>query len=150
MGLRHYIYFALASVSMSCLAAEESASQEKQGVVQMQSGLKYEVLKEAPVGAPSPQKGDKVVVHYTGWLDVNGKEGKKFDSSVDRGTPFTFTVGVGQVIQGWDLGVIKMKKGEKIRLFIPSDLAYGSRGAGGAIPPNSALIFDVELIDIKK
>lgn len=149
MGLRHYICFALASVSMSCLSAEESGSQDK-GVVQMTSGLKYEVLKEAPAGAPSPQKGNKVIVHYTGWLDVDGKEGKKFDSSVDRGSPFTFTIGVGQVIQGWDMGVMKMKKGEKIRLFIPSELGYGSRGAGNAIPPNSALIFDVELIDIKK
>jgi len=122
----------------------------KEGTITMPSGLKIEVLKEAPSGAPSPQKGDKVIVHYTGWLDESGKPGKKFDSSVDRGSTFEFTIGIGQVIQGWDQGVMNMKKGEKARLFIPASLGYGSRGAGNAIPPNAGLIFDVELIDIKK
>jgi len=116
----------------------------------MPSGLKIEVLKEASTEAPSPQKGNTVTAHYTGWLDVDGKSGKKFDSSVDRGRPFTFTIGAGQVIQGWDQGIMAMKKGEKVRLFIPSHLGYGSRGAPGVIPPNANLIFDIELIDIQK
>ena len=91
------------------------------------------------------KKGDTVVMHYTGTL----LDGTKFDSSVDRGTPFTTQIGVGQVIQGWDQGVPGMKVGGKRRLTIPSSLGYGSRGAGAAIPPNAGLIFDVELISIK-
>jgi peptidylprolyl isomerase len=150
MDLRIFMYVAAALLSMSSLGVAAEAQQSNQGTVTMPSGLKIEVLKQAPEGAISPEKGNKVTVHYTGWLDDNGKPGKKFDSSVDRGTPFVFTIGVGQVIQGWDLGVMSMKKGETARLFIPAGLGYGARGAGGAIPPNSALIFDVELIDIKK
>ena len=150
MYLRTLIYFTVACLSITSLSVAEASQQENKGMKEMPSGIKIEVLKEAPPGAPSPKKGDTVTVHYTGWLDDKGKEGKKFDSSVDRGTPFVFTVGVGQVIKGWDLGILDMKQGEKIRLFIPSDLGYGSRGAGSAIPPNSALIFDVELISIKK
>ena len=135
---------------MTSLGIAAEQAQEKGRVIDMTSGLKIEVLKEAPAGAASPEKGNKVTVHYTGWLDDNGKPGKKFDSSVDRGSPFVFTIGVGQVIQGWEQGVMAMHKGEKARLFIPANLGYGARGAGSAIPPNSALIFDVELIDIKK
>lgn len=118
--------------------------------IQLPSGLSYEILKPAAPNAASPQKGDTVVVNYTGWLDNQGKEGKKFDSSLDRKVPFSFKIGVGQVIQGWDIGVMQMKVGEKCRLFIPAKLGYGARGAGGAIPPNADLIFDVELLDIKK
>lgn len=88
---------------------------------------------------------DTISVHYTGKLE----DGTKFDSSVDRGTPFTFTIGQGQVIQGWEQGLLGMKVGEKRTLTIPSELGYGSRGAGNAIPPNATLIFDVELISIK-
>ena len=88
------------------------------------------------------------MVHYTGWLNVNGEPAGKFDSSVDRGQPFTFVIGVGYVIKGWDEGVMSMKVGEKRRLFIPSQLGYGSRGAGAAIPPFADLIFDVELLEI--
>ncbi len=150
MDLRTFIYAALSCLSITSLGITAETEQAKQGIVAMPSGLKIEVLKEAPEGAASPQKGDKVTVNYTGWLDDQGKPGKKFDSSVDRGTPFVFTIGVGQVIQGWDQGVMSMKKGEKARLFIPANLGYGARGAGGAIPPNAALIFDVDLIDIKK
>jgi peptidylprolyl isomerase len=110
------------------------------------SGLQYEIIKEG--SGASPKKGDKVIVHYTGWLDNNGVAGSKFDSSVDRGTPFSFVIGIGQVIKGWDEGVMDMKVGEKRRLIIPSQLGYGSQGAGRVIPPNATLIFDVELIKI--
>jgi len=110
------------------------------------SGLEYEIIKEG-AGA-SPQKGQKVTVHYTGWLDDNGKPGSKFDSSVDRKQPFTFMIGMGQVIKGWDEGVMTMKIGEKRRLIIPAQLGYGARGAGVVIPPNATLIFDVELLNV--
>jgi peptidylprolyl isomerase len=88
-------------------------------------------------------------MHYTGWLYEDGTKGKKFDSSVDRNEPFAFKIGVGQVIRGWDEGVSTMKVGGKRTLIIPPELGYGARGAGGAIPPNATLIFDVELIGIK-
>lgn len=109
------------------------------------SGLEYEILQEG-TGA-SPKRGQHVTVHYTGWLPSNGPE-KSFDSSVKRGTPFTFILGVGQVIKGWDEGVASMKVGEKRRLYIPSKLGYGAYGAGNLIPPHSALVFDVELLGI--
>lgn len=113
------------------------------------SGLTKEILVPAAAGAQGLKAGQRVKVHYTGWLDEQGKAGKKFDSSVDRGTPFTFTVGAGQVIKGWDEGVLGMKVGEKSRLSIPADLAYGAQGAGnGVIPPNSNLIFEVELLGL--
>jgi len=115
----------------------------------LNSGLEYEILKEVPADAQKPSVGSSVVVHYTGWLEENGKQGRKFDSSVDRGQPFTFTIGVGQVIKGWDEGVLDMKVGEKRRLIIPPQLGYGAAGAGGVIPGNATLIFDVELLDVK-
>jgi FK506-binding protein 1 len=96
-------------------------------------------------GQTYPKSGDKLTMHYTGTLASNGK---KFDSSVDRGQPFQFTIGVGQVIQGWDQGVIQMSLGEKAKLHIPSALGYGERGAGGDIPPNADLVFEVELLNI--
>ncbi len=110
----------------------------------MAGGLKVEKLNEG-TGA-MPQTGDVVVVHYTGWLE----NGKKFDSSVDRGEPFDFVLGRGQVIRGWDEGVAQLKVGDKARLTIPSEMGYGARGAGGVIPPNATLIFEVELLDIRK
>ena len=110
------------------------------------SGLEYEVIQDGT--GESPKKGQHVTVHYTGWLDDNGKPGIKFDSSVDRGQPFTFIIGVGQVIRGWDEGVMSMKIGEKRRLIIPSNLGYGAQGAGRLIPPHATLIFDVELLNI--
>ena len=95
--------------------------------------------------------GKQVSVHYTGWLydpKAADKHGKKFDSSRDHGEPFSFKLGAGQVIRGWDQGVAGMKVGGKRTLVIPSELGYGSRGAGGAIPPNATLVFDVELLDV--
>lgn len=112
--------------------------------VKTDSGLEYEILQEG--SGESPQAGQQVTVHYTGWLNQDGQPGTKFDSSVDRGQPFVFAIGVGMVIKGWDEGVLSMKVGEKRRLFIPAELGYGARGAGAAIPPNADLIFDVELI----
>lgn len=107
------------------------------------SGLKYIDLVDGD--GDSPASGATAVVHYTGWL----LDGTKFDSSVDRGDPFSFRVGMGQVIGGWDEGVATMKVGGKRKLIVPPDLGYGSRGAGGAIPPNATLVFDVELLEIK-
>ena len=98
---------------------------------------------------PNPRSGQTCVMHYTVWLYEGGKKGKKFDSSVDRGTPFEFPIGMKQVIAGWEEGVATMRVGGKRTLIIPPQLGYGSRGAGGAIPPNATLIFDVELIAIK-
>lgn len=118
---------------------KSSQSQE----VTTPSGLKYT---DNVVGAgASPETGQRVTVHYTGTLT----NGTKFDSSLDRGQPFAFNIGVGQVIKGWDEGVASMKVGGKRRLYIPAALGYGSRGAGGVIPPNADLIFDVELLGIQ-
>ena len=116
-------------------------------VVTMPNGLKVEDTKVG-TGAEAVV-GKKVFVHYTGWLDDAGKRGKKFDSSLDRGKPFAFNLGAGQVIRGWDEGVAGMKVGGKRTLMIPANLGYGARGAGADIPPNAALIFDVELLEVK-
>jgi peptidylprolyl isomerase len=96
-----------------------------------------------------PKSGQICVMHYTGWLYQNGAKGAKFDSSVDRGQPFEFPIGTGRVIRGWDEGVADMKVGGKRTLIIPPDLGYGARGAGGVIPPNATLIFEVELLGVK-
>src|SRR4051812_10734537 len=97
----------------------------------------------------TPKTGQTCVMHYTGWLYENGAKGKKFDSSVDRGEPFEFPIGTRRVIAGWDEGVATMKVGGKRTLIIPPALGYGARGAGGAIPPNATLMFDVELLAVK-
>lgn len=97
----------------------------------------------------SPKPGQTCVMHYTGWLYEDGKKGKKFDSSVDRNEPFEFPIGRGRVIGGWDEGVATMKVGGKRTLIIPPTLGYGARGAGGVIPPNATLMFDVELLGVK-
>ena len=110
------------------------------------SGLQYEDVKEG--GGAEAKAGGQVSVHYTGWLYTDGKAGKKFDSSKDRGQPFRFPLGGGRVIRGWDEGVQGMKVGGVRRLVIPPDLGYGARGAGGAIPPNATLLFEVELLGV--
>ena len=97
----------------------------------------------------SPKSGQTCVMHYTGWLYNDATKGAKFDSSVDRGKPFEFTIGVGQVIKGWDEGVSTMKVGGKRTLIIPPALGYGASGAGAAIPPNATLLFEVELLGVK-
>jgi FKBP-type peptidyl-prolyl cis-trans isomerase FkpA len=111
------------------------------------SGLQ---ISDTKVGTgASPKTGQTCVMHYTGWLYQNGQKGAKFDSSVDRGQPFEFPIGTGRVIKGWDEGVASMKVGGKRTLIIPPDLGYGARGAGGAIPPNATLLFEVELLGVK-
>ncbi len=111
------------------------------------SGLQ---ITDSTVGTgDSPKNGQICVMHYTGWLYKDGEKGAKFDSSVDRGQPFEFRIGVGQVIGGWDEGVSTMKVGGKRTLIIPPELGYGARGAGGVIPPNATLMFDVELLGVK-
>jgi peptidylprolyl isomerase len=111
------------------------------------SGLKYEDTSDGTGAVPS--KGQTCVMHYTGWLWVNDAKGAKFDSSVDRGRPFTFPLGQGRVIKGWDEGIATLKQGGKRTLIIPPELGYGARGAGGVIPPNATLLFEVELLEIQ-
>ena len=111
------------------------------------SGLQY--VEELEGEGPFPELGQTVLVHYTGWLSEAGDKGQKFDSSLDRGTPFAFQVGKGRVIRGWDEGLASMKKGGKRTLHIPAELGYGAQGAGGVIPPGATLIFDVELLEIR-
>lgn len=120
--------------------AEEETTED--ALVTTESGLKYEDIVEG-TGA-MPQAGQRVTVHYTGTLE----DGTKFDSSRDRNRPFSFTIGVGQVIKGWDEGVASMRVGGQRKLIIPPELGYGARGAGGVIPPNATLLFDVELLRI--
>ncbi len=115
--------------------------------VTLPSGLSY--TDEVVGTGPEAKAGQQVSVHYTGWLYEGGAKGKKFDSSRDRGQPFGFPLGGGQVIQGWDQGVAGMKVGGKRTLIIPPDLGYGARGAGGVIPPNATLLFDVELLGVR-
>jgi len=109
------------------------------------SGLQYEDT--TPGAGAEAKPGQHVHVHYTGWLYENGRQGAKFDSSLDRNDPFAFSLGAGMVIKGWDEGVAGMKVGGKRTLIIPPQLGYGARGAGGVIPPNATLKFDVELLE---
>jgi FKBP-type peptidyl-prolyl cis-trans isomerase FkpA len=110
------------------------------------SGLQY--LDTTEGDGPVATKGQSVTVHYTGWLYQNGEQGSKFDSSKDRRDPFVFSLGAGMVIRGWDEGVAGMKVGGARTLIIPAELGYGARGAGGVIPPNATLKFDVELLGV--
>jgi peptidylprolyl isomerase len=136
---------ALAILAVSTPVGRSDAADNQ--VTEMPDGLKYTDTKTGD-GATA-KAGNKVSVHYTGWLSDNGSKGKKFDSSVDRGQPFQFTLGAKQVIAGWDEGVAGMKVGGKRTLTIPPELGYGARGAPGAIPPNATLIFDVELLQVQ-
>ena len=136
---------ALAILAVSTPVGRSDAADNQ--VTEMPDGLKYTDTKTGD-GATA-KAGNKVSVHYTGWLSDNGAKGNKFDSSVDRGQPFQFTLGAKQVIAGWDEGVAGMKVGGKRTLNIPPELGYGARGAGGTIPPNATLIFDVELLQVQ-
>lgn len=147
IGRRAMIVGMVAS-SLALAACGESDNKQKGSnvageTVKLPDGLQYQDLVTGTGASPKP--GQTAVVHYTGWL----QDGKKFDSSVDRGKPFEFKVGSGQVIKGWDEGVATMKVKGKRKLTIPPELGYGARGAGGVIPPNATLTFDVELLDIK-
>jgi peptidylprolyl isomerase len=122
---------------------EAPTSVDPADYVTTDSGLKYFDIVAGD--GPGPQTGQNVSVHYTGWLS----DGTKFDSSLDRGQPFVFDLGAGQVIPGWDEGLATMKVGGKRQLVIPPELAYGAQGAGGVIPPNATLIFEVELLDAR-
>ena len=132
------ILLALAVAPLSALAV---------GEVTTPSGLR--IIDVKPGTGPVPQAGQTVTVNYTGWLFVDGKKGKKFDSSLDRGEPFSFTLGQGQVIKGWDEGLATMHVGGKRTLIIPPDLGYGASGAGGDIPPGATLMFEVDLLGVK-
>lgn len=148
MALR-FPRFVMAFVSTAILAmvAAPTLAQVDGTVITTESGLQYIDTVEGDGG--TPETGQTTVVHYTGWLYEDGEKGSKFDSSVDRGQPFEFTIGRGQVIGGWDEGVASMKVGGKRTLIIPPNLGYGARGAGGVIPPNATLMFDVELLDLR-
>jgi len=122
---------------------EWSVASRKLGYEYTDTGLGIKILKEGD--GELPKEGERVNVHYTGFLE----NGKKFDSSVDRGKPFSFPLGKGRVIKGWDQGVAKLKIGTKALLQIPPDLGYGSRGAGGAIPPNATLYFEIEVLGVE-
>jgi peptidylprolyl isomerase len=137
----------LSIVSTGSLIMTDDASAQSAKPLTTSSGLQM-IDTQAGTGA-QPKQGQTAVVHYTGYLNDNGKKGKKFDSSVDRGQPFEFPVGAGRVIKGWDEGVGSMKVGGKRTLIIPPQLGYGERGAGNVIPPNATLIFDIELLGVK-
>ena len=140
--------FAAMAAAVATPGAIKTASAQTAGKpMTTASGLQI-IDSKVGTGA-SPASGQTCVMHYTGWLYENGQKGKKFDSSVDRNEPFEFKIGQRQVIAGWDEGVASMKVGGKRTLIIPPALGYGARGAGGVIPPNATLVFEVELLDVK-
>ena len=142
--MKKLLVMAVAALFAAILVLPALAADKKgKKMITTASGLKYVDLVEGT--GKSPSKGKVVSVHYTGTLD----NGRKFDSSVDRNEPFSFVIGVGQVIKGWDEGVMGMKVGGKRQLIIPANLGYGARGAGGVIPPNATLHFDVELLGVQ-
>jgi peptidylprolyl isomerase len=146
LSRRAAVAAALAIVTTGVIAMSEEA--DAQPVTTTPSGLKI-IDTKVGTGA-SPKTGQTCAMNYTGWLYENGKKGAKFDSNLDHGSaPFEFPIGQHRVIAGWDEGVASMKVGGKRTLIIPPDLGYGSRGAGGVIPPNATLIFDVELVGVK-
>ena len=136
----------LAAALILAAGAASNAIAQTGKTMTTSSGLQ---ITDSKVGTgATPKTGQTCVMHYTGWLYENGAKGKKFDSSVDRGEPFEFPIGMKRVIAGWDEGVATMKVGGKRTLIIPPALGYGARGAGGVIPPNATLIFDVELLEV--
>ena len=147
-GLLMALALGITSAGIALTGAPSQAMAQAAGkTMTTQSGLK---ITDTKVGdGATPKTGQTCVMHYTGWLYENGAKGKKFDSSVDRDEPFEFAIGAHQVIRGWDEGVATMKVGGKRTLIIPPELGYGARGAGGVIPPNATLVFDVELLDVK-
>jgi peptidylprolyl isomerase len=135
------------ALALTALVAAPASAQTQGKTMTTASGLQ---ITDSKVGTGAqPKTGQTCVMHYTGWLYQNGAKGAKFDSSFDRGEPFEFAIGRGQVIKGWDEGVATMQVGGKRTLIIPPQLGYGARGAGGVIPPNATLIFDVELLGVK-
>jgi peptidylprolyl isomerase len=146
-GIRAALAVTLSLTICATGLATLAVAQTKGASVTTSSGLQ---MTDTVVGTgASPKTGQTCVMHYTGWLYENGVKGKKFDSSLDRGQPFEFPIGTGRVIKGWDEGVASMKVGGKRTLIIPPTLGYGARGAGGVIPPNATLMFDVELLGLK-
>jgi peptidylprolyl isomerase len=144
---RRSILAATAIVPAGCALPSIAIAQGTGKPMTTASGLQ---IIDSKVGAgATPKTGQICVMHYTGWLYQNGAKGAKFDSSVDRKEPFEFPIGAGRVIKGWDEGVATMKVGGKRTLIIPPELGYGARGAGGVIPPNATLMFDVELLNVK-
>jgi peptidylprolyl isomerase len=133
--------------AMLAFASSPASAQTTGKTMTTASGLQIVDTREGTGASPKP--GQTCVMHYTGWLYENGQKGKKFDSSVDRNEPFEFPIGQKRVIAGWDEGVASMKVGGKRTLIIPPALGYGARGAGGVIPPNATLMFDVELLAVK-
>jgi FKBP-type peptidyl-prolyl cis-trans isomerase len=141
------IAVAIGTAGAVLVAIPPAAAQTKGKTMTTASGL--QMIDSVDGTGAAPQPGQICVMHYTGWLYEDGKKGKKFDSSVDRNEPFEFPIGQRKVIAGWDEGVASMKVGGKRTLIIPPELGYGARGAGGVIPPNATLIFDVELLGVK-
>ena len=140
---------AAVAAAVSTPLAVQMASAQTAGKKPMTTASGLQIIDSKEGTGASPKPGQTCVMHYTGWLYENGQKGKKFDSSVDRNEPFEFPIGQRRVIAGWDEGVASMKVGGKRTLIIPPELGYGARGAGGAIPPNATLMFDVELLAVK-
>ena len=144
---RRHAISALTFITSALIAGAPLAMAQARTTMTTPSGLQ---ITDTKVGTgATPQRGQTCVMHYTGWLFENGAKSKKFDSSRDRGQPFEFPIGMKRVIAGWDEGVATMKVGGQRTLVIPPDLGYGARGAGGVIPPDATLIFEVELLDVK-
>lgn len=152
MKLISILLAAALSMALSACQAETPSTATKDATVMSEGISEFEKIDTQVGEGREAEAGLTVIVHYTGWLydpSADDKKGQKFDSSVDRGQPFEFPLGQGMVIQGWDQGFAGMKIGGKRTLMIPSEMGYGARGAGGVIPPNADLVFDVELLDLK-
>ena len=160
--MRRFLFFPLVVILSAAIISMNGCSKSSVGPDKQTSmkegsmkegGVTELIKKDTAVGAgKEAEAGKTVFVHYTGWLydeSAPDHKGKKFDSSRDRGDPLSFPLGAGRVIKGWDQGLAGMKVGGKRTLIIPPDLAYGSHGAGGVIPPNATLVFDVELLDVQ-